>query len=133
MTAPRNEVQRLFRYGAVGITTNVMLYLVFILFLRFGLTPTLAAGVCYGLGVAISYLLNRRWTFSSMDSHRRDLPKFLLAYGVGLVSTLLTITLLILWLPPELAQIVNIGLTALVIYISLRLFRFGRQGGKHAD
>lgn len=133
MNATRNEIQRLFRYGSVGIITNVTLYLVFILFLRLGLTPSVAAGVCYGLGVGISYLLNRRWTFSSTDSHRRDIPKFILAYGVGLVSTMLTITLLILWLPPELAQIVNIGLTALVIYVSLRFFRFGQQEGKHAN
>jgi putative flippase GtrA len=132
MNVPRNEIQRLYRYVAVGITTNVTLYLVFILFLRFGLTPTEAAGLCYGLGVAMSYLLNRRWTFSSTDSHRRDIPKFLLAYGIGLVSTLLTIMLLILWLPPELAQIVNMGLTALVIYGSPRLFRFGRQEDGHA-
>ncbi len=132
MNLPRNEIQRLYRYGAVGITTNVTLYLVFILFLRFGLTPTVAAGVCYGLGVAMSYLLNRRWTFSSTQSHRRDIPKFLLAYGIGLVSTLLMITLLLIWLPPELAQIVNIGLTALVIYGCLRLFRFGRQEDGHA-
>lgn len=128
----RNEIQRLYRYGVVGITVNFSLYLVFLLFLHFDLTPTVAAGLCYGLGVAISYLINRRWTFASTDSHRRDLPKFLLAYGVGLVSTLLTIAILIRWLPPELAQIFNIGLTAMVIYVSLRLFRFGRKEGQHA-
>lgn len=128
----RNEIQRLYRYGVVGITVNFSLYLVFLLFLHFELTPTVAAGLCYGLGVAISYLINRRWTFASTDSHRRDLPKFLLAYGVGLVSTLLTIAILIRWLPPELAQIFNIGLTAMVIYVSLRLFRFGRKEGQHA-
>lgn len=132
MNVPSNEFQRLYRYGVVGITTNVTLYLLFILFLRLGFTPTVAAGLCYGLGVVMSYLLNRRWTFSSTDSHRRDLPKFFLAYGVGLISTLFTITLLIRWFPPELAQIFNIALTALVIYASLRIFRFGRQRGEHA-
>jgi putative flippase GtrA len=122
----RNEIQRLYRYGAVGIATNLALYFVFVLFLRVGLAATVAAALCYGLGVMMSYVLNRHWTFSSTVTHRQDIPKFILAYGIGLVSTLVTITLLILWLPPEFAQIINIGLTALVIYGSLRLLRFGQ-------
>jgi putative flippase GtrA len=133
MKAPCNEIQRLYRYGVIGIASNGSLYLLFVLLLHFDLAPPVAAGVCYGLGVMMSYVLNRRWTFSSADSHCRDLPKFLIAYGVGLVSTLLTITLLILWLPPELAQIVNIGLTALIIYGCLRLSRFGQKGDGHAN
>lgn len=132
MAVPYNEIRRLSRYGVVGIATNLSLYLLFLLFLHCGLIPTVAAGVCYGLGVVMSYQLNRRWTFSSTDSHRQDLPKFLLAYGIGLISTLSMIMFLTLWLPPELAQILNIGITALVIYGSLRLFHFGRQKDEHA-
>lgn len=123
----RDELRRLFRYGIVGLTTNLSLYLGFLLLLYLGMMPTLAAGLCYGLGVVLSYILNRRWTFASTDAHHRDLPKFFLAYGVGLVSTLLTITLLMLWLPAELAQIPNIVITALVIYLSLRLLHFGNR------
>ena len=111
MPFPKAEIQRLFRYGIVGLATNVSLYVVFLLFLRLDLLPAIAVGLCYGLGVAMSYLLNRRWTFSSTASHRQDLLKFLLAYGIGLISTLLTITLLMVWLSPEAAQIINIGTT----------------------
>ena len=131
------EVGRLMRYGIVGVTTNAALYLVFIALLRLGLGPTVAAGLCYALGVALSYALNRRWTFASDASHGRDLPRFLLAYGTGLVSTMATITLLLRWLRPELAQVLNIGITALVIYASLRLVRFGqieeREGAHRAQ
>lgn len=133
MTGRHNEIQQLSRYGATGIVVNFLLYLVFLVFLRLGLTPTVAAAFCYGLGVLISYLINRRWTFRSTEGHSRDLPKFLLAYGIGLASTLLTIAVLIRWLPPELAQVFNIGLTALVIYSSLRIFRFGGKGGTRAN
>jgi putative flippase GtrA len=127
MPFPKAEIQRLFRYGIVGLATNVSLYVVFLFFLRLDLLPAIAVGLCYGLGVAMSYLLNRRWTFSSTASHRQDLLKFLLAYGIGLISTLLTITLLMVWLSPEAAQIINIGTTAIVIYGSLRLVRFGQN------
>lgn len=127
-----DEARRFSRYGIVGIATNLLNYLIFLLFLRLGIPAVVAAGLCYGLGVALSYLLNRRWTFASTDRHRRDLPKFLLAYGVGFVTTLVTITLLLRWLPAELAQILNIGITAVVIYTCLRLLRFGSRGSEHA-
>ena len=78
-------------------------------------------------------MLNRRWTFASDDSHLRDLPKFALAYGIGLVSTLLTIAMLTLWMSPELAQLLNVAITALIIYGSLRLFRFGEQDSAQTD
>jgi len=126
------ELSRLLRYGFVGLATNGALYLVFIALLRLGVGPTVAAGLCYALGVALSYLLNRRWTFASDASHGRDLPRFLLAYGIGLVSTMATITLLLRWLRPELAQVLNIAITALVIYASLRLARFGQREGANA-
>ena len=126
------ELSRLLRYGFVGLATNGALYLVFIALLRLGVGPTVAAGLCYALGVALSYLLNRRWTFASDASHGRDLPRFLLAYGIGLVSTMATITLLLRWLRPELAQLLNIAITALVIYASLRLARFGQREGANA-
>lgn len=133
MTQLRNEIRQLTRYGATGIVVNLLLYLVFIILLRSGFTPTVAAGLCYGLGVIVSYQINRRWTFASTESHSRDLSKFLLAYGIGLASTLLTIAILMRWLPPEIAQVFNIGLTALVIYASLRVLRFGGGEGKHAN
>lgn len=127
MLRRKDEINRISRYGIVGIATNLSLYLLFLALLHLGLTPILAAGTCYCFGVALSYQLNRLWTFSSADSHRRDLPKFLLAYGMGLASSLLTITWLIDWLPPELAQILNIGITAIVIYSSLRALSFGQR------
>jgi putative flippase GtrA len=132
MKGASSEARRFSRYGIVGLATNLSLYLVFVLLLRLGVSPLMSVGLCYGLGVVMSYLLNRRWTFASNDRHGRDLPKFLLAYGVGLVSTLLTISLLLRWLPAELAQIVNIGITAVVIYICLRLLRFGMGTSGHA-
>lgn len=127
MNRLRKEAGRLSRYGIVGLASNLLLYILFILLLWTGIPPVAAAGICYVAGVCLSYTLNRTWTFGSSDSHGRDVPKFLLAYAIGLCSTLLTIGILIRWMPPELAQILNVGLTAIVIYVSLVLLRFGGQ------
>ncbi len=117
---------RLSRYGAVGIFTNVTLYLLFLLLVWMGLPPVLTSGLCYFLGVAMSYLLNRRWTFASRSGHRQDLPRFLLAYVFGLVVTLLSISVLLTWIGPAAAQFVTIGVTAIAIYSALHLLKFGQ-------
>lgn len=123
----------LVRYGIVGLVTNGGLYLLFVLLVRLGLSPVAAAAFCYGLGLALSYLLNRRWSFESTASHRRDLPRFLLSYGAGFIATMIFIELLTRIFRPEIAQFLNIGLTAMVIYLCLRLTRFGHAEGPHAD
>lgn len=126
------ELRRFSRYGIVGLGTNLSLYLLFLLLLRLAVSPVAAAGICYVLGVAASYLLNRRWTFASTDTHLRDLAKFLCAYGLGLASTMLTISLLLRILPPAWAQLLNIAITAVVIYGCLRMLRFGSERPEHA-
>ncbi|WP_425404939.1 GtrA family protein [Hwanghaeella sp.] len=119
------EAQRFSKYGIIGLINNAALYALFVVVVYLGISPVAAAGTCYVLGVIISYLLNRRWAFGSSNSHSHDFPRFILAYGVGLVSTLATISVLLIWLPPQVAQILNVGITACVIYGMLRLVSFG--------
>lgn len=116
----------LIRYGIVGLSTNALLYVLFIVLIRLGLSTVLSAAICYALGITLSYLLNRRWSFESAASHRQDLPRFLFSYGVGFCATMIFISVLTRWLAPEIAQVLNIGLTAVTIYLCLRLFRFGQ-------
>ncbi|MEM0937012.1 MAG: GtrA family protein [Pseudomonadota bacterium] len=114
------------RYAVVGVATNALLYALFVILFWAGIGPVVAAALCYGLGISLSYLLNRSWSFGSAASHGRDLPRFLLSYGIGFLATLVFIALLSRVMPPEIAQILNIGLTAIVIYSSLRLTGFGK-------
>jgi len=127
------ELRKISRFGAIGLGSNALLYVAFLALLHVGLSPVISAGICYITGVALSYVLNRGWTFRSSSAHRHDLPRFFLAYAVGFVSTLCTITALLYFLEPELAQILNIAITALVVYTSLRALRFGTAKGGRDD
>jgi putative flippase GtrA len=117
----------LLRYGTVGLLSNASLYVVFVGLIWAGLSAPLTAAVCYGLGLSISYVMNRAWSFESNASHARDLPRFLICYGVGFVATMIFIVILTRWMRPEIAQILNIGLTAIVIYGLLRVTGFGKD------
>ena len=122
------ETGFLARYGLVGLVSNLTLYAVFVALVWLGVGAVLAAGLCYVIGFCLNYLLHRRFTFDSRDPHARDLPKYLAAYATGFGATLIFIALLTLILRPEIAQLVNMLATALVIYAMLRLLRVGRKG-----
>ena len=124
------EFGYLVRYGAVGIASNLTLYVVFVAMLWIGISPVPSAGACYVGGVCLNYLLHRRFTFRSTAIHTLDMPKFALAYGTGFVATIVFIAVLSRWMRPEIAQVLNILLTAAVIYIMLRILRFGRDKSK---
>ena len=128
MTVLRAELGRLSRYGLAGLTTNFLLYLAFLSLIALGVHPILASGLCYVAGVSLSYVVNRRWTFASQASHARDLPRFVASYGLGLLVTFLSMAFLIRVISPAVAQLLTIGITAMSIYLCLRVFRFGEAG-----
>lgn len=117
--------RRLLRFGIVGVVSNLALYLGFLLLIHLAVQPLWAAVTCYCAGICTSYILNRSWTFESRDVHSEDLPKFLLAHGVGFGSTIVVLNFLLAWLSPAAAQLVNITVTALMIYGTLLLLGFG--------
>jgi len=115
------------RYGAVGLLANGAVYVVFLLLVALGLHPVASSALCYCLGIALSYALNRTWTFRSEAGHGRDAPRFLLAYAAGLLFSVACISLLLIRFPPAVAQLATIGLTAIIIYSLLKILRFGRR------
>lgn len=125
--------RRFARYGAVGVLTNLSGYGLFLALLFAGLSPVKSTVLVYLLMVLASYLANRRWTFRSGNSHVRDMPRYLVAYGVGLLVAMGTMYILAQLMHPALAQIVVIGLAAIVIYATLEFLRFGRLDTDNAD
>lgn len=122
-----NGLVRFARYGIVGLLNNGVAYVAFLLMVAAGLHPVASSAVCYFLTVALSYSLNRKWTFKSNGRHCRDVPRFLLAYVTGFVFAITCITVCLIWLLPSIAQLVTIGLTAVVIYSMLFILRFGQE------
>jgi putative flippase GtrA len=122
-----NDLVRFIRYGIVGLLTNGAVYVAFLLMVEAGLNPVASSAVCYCLALALSYPLNRTWTFKSNARHRRDVPRFLLAYVAGFVFSVACVAVCLIWFPPAIAQLMTIGLTAIVIYSMLRIVRFGQE------
>ena len=129
----RDQLARFGRYGAVGIGSNLFCFLVFLGLIAVDVSPVLASGTVYILGLTISYLVNRSWSFRSTGDHRQDLPRFLISYGIGLIFSMTCIWVLIMWLHPATAQIITTILAAIIIYSCLTLFKFGQETKQYAD
>ncbi len=126
-------VSRFLRYGTVGVLVNLSGYGLFLCLLFAGLPPVPATGTTYVVMVLTSYLVNRSWTFRSQRSHASDVPRYMLAYGIGLAATTGAMHLLVGLMDPALAQVIVIVLAAFVIYASLELVRFGRLEKGNGD
>lgn len=71
-------MDRILRFGAVGILNTIITILSFMLLVYVGVNYLLANTLAYGLGVINSYILNKNWVFKSDAQHQRLFLKFLL-------------------------------------------------------
>lgn len=116
----------MFRYGVVGLTLNLVGYLFFLLLLMLVGQPLTATGISYLFIVILGYLGNRHWAFRSSQTHIKDVPRYVLAYGIGFIVALAGMRVLSHFLDPAVAQVCVMILSAGVIYGCLLIFRFGK-------
>jgi putative flippase GtrA len=81
--------RELFRYLAVGaVNTLIGVAAIYLAIFLFGANDVVANLVGYSLGLACSYVLNRRWTFASDGAVAPQLVKFLLVMLVAYLANL---------------------------------------------
>ncbi len=124
---------RFIRYGIAGILSNGFGYSLFLIISYFLNHPVVASTATYVIVLSTNYAISRKWVFRSIEKHRSDVPRYLLAYTAGLIVTVVSMGVLSRLMRPELAQIIVILLSALVIYGSLVLLRFGSRGKDSVD
>ena len=115
------------KFGIVGIANTVVgLVVVYLLKWMLGAGDVLANASGYLIGLAISFILNRQWTFrhggAIASALLRFLSVFLVAYLVNLGTVLLAIDYFSL--DSYIAQAIGIVPYALVFFLGSRYFAF---------
>ncbi len=64
----RKSVTQLFRYAFVGITTNAVGYIIYLLVTHLGATPKITMTFLYGISAVVGFLGNRKFTFMHKGS-----------------------------------------------------------------
>jgi putative flippase GtrA len=111
------------RFVIVGLASNILLYLVYLLITAFGVRYKVAMTMLYVIGTLQTFALNARWTFKHTGHSKASLVKYVLAYGA---CYLINISALIIFvdrigLPHQVVQGVMI-LTITVVMFLLQKF-----------
>jgi putative flippase GtrA len=85
----RQLIRQATRFGMVGlVNTGVGLLAIYAVLYFAGTGPMVANTVGYAIGLALSFLLNRVWTFEHRGTVGRVLPRYLLVATIAFVCNL---------------------------------------------
>ena len=115
------------RFSAVGVVNTIIgLAAIYAAMFFFQARPATANAIGYSIGLAISFALNRAWTFRSNRPVVTVLPKYLLVAGI---SYLLNLTVVVMSTSffsanPYLAQLLGVGIYTVCMFFGCRWFAF---------
>jgi len=120
-------IRQSIRFGAVGlVNTAIGLITIYSLMFFWGIGPGIANVIGYAIGLAVSFALNRVWTFSSNRPVAHVLPKYLLtaaiSYLLNLGAVLSAVSLYSS--NPYLAQLFGIGIYTFCMFFGCRWIVF---------
>lgn len=115
------------RFLAVGVLNTIVgLGIIYACMGLLGMGDAASNAVGYAIGLAVSFVLNRRWTFRHQGNRSSSLVRFLLVFAVAYASNLLVVLALIdsLHVNRYLAQAIGIGAYTTLSYLGSRHFAF---------
>lgn len=124
--AGRSVLGQLWRFGLVGVSTNLVGYLAYLGLTHAGLPPKVTMTCLYIIGAALSFVLNRRWTFGHTSAVSVAGVRFALAHAGGFTVNYAMLALLhdrLGW-PHELVQAMAIVVVAGGLFVAFRVFVF---------
>jgi putative flippase GtrA len=114
------------RYMLVGLVSNAIIYVGYLLMTRFGIGPKLAMSFLYCIGTLQTFVFNKKWSFRFTGAPAPALVRYATVYAVGYVFNFISLVLLVdkAKLPHQLVQGVMIFVVAITIFIAQRLWVF---------
>ena len=106
------------RYVIVGLASNAVMYIAYIVLTLVGMGPKLAMSLLYGIGVLQTFVFNKNWSFRFEGAATPALVRYATVYAVGYVIQFLALMLLVdqIGLPHQWVM------GALILFIALLLF-----------
>jgi len=120
-------IRQSLRYTTVGlVNTAIGLMAIFAIIFFFNTYPALANAIGYAIGLTVSFVLNRFWTFGDTQSIGKVLPSFLLTAAI---SYLLNLSVVLLGtnyygVGHYLIQFFGIGVYTIAMFLGCRWFVF---------
>jgi putative flippase GtrA len=119
-------MRQLLRFAAVGVASNVIGYLLYLLVTYLGAAPKLAMTVLYGVGVITGFVGNRRYAFAHQGRLMATGWRYLMAHSAGYLINLAIQIIMVdhLGYPHQLAQALGICVVAVFLFVVFKYFVF---------
>jgi putative flippase GtrA len=120
------KLQKISRFIVVGVISNGFGYGVYLLITWLGVPYKIAMTLLYCVGVTMSYIGNRKFTFASTQKLHQTLVKFIVAYVIGyaLQYAILYILVDVFLIFHAYAQLCGAIVVAVYLFVALRYFVF---------
>ena len=114
------------RYLVVGLASNAVIYVGYLLLTQLGMGPKLAMSLLYGVGLLQTFVFNKKWSFRFEGAATPALVRYLVVYAVGYGVNFLAMMLLVdrAELPHQLVQGVMIFIVAIMLFSAQRYWVF---------
>lgn len=129
-----DSFKQLFRYSLVGVVSNVVGYLIYLILTYMGGTPKLTMSLLYGIGATVGFFGNRSFTFAHQGSIVGAGWRYLISHCIGY---LLNLSILILFVDKfgfahQWVQGAAIFIVAVFLFLVFKVFVFpvSREGAR---
>ena len=119
------------RYVVVGLASNAVIYVAYLLLTQLGMGPKLAMSLLYCVGVLQTFLFNKKWSFRFEGAATPALARYATVYAVGYLIQFLALMLLVdrMGLPHEWVMGALILTMALFIFLAQKFWVFSQTSG----
>ena len=119
-----------FRFGLVGLKSNAIYYLLYVLLTFVGVVPNVAVTVVYTFGIFYAYWFNREWVFKIRSQSRFALARYVAVYVAAWATNLYLLNLATIrfGMGHYIAQAGLIVLISGLVFLSLKVFVFRPLG-----
>jgi putative flippase GtrA len=129
-------ILQLFRYGLVGVVTNLALYFFYLLIAYLGIEPKKAMTISYIAGAFIGFVGHRNWTFAHQGALLGSGARYFIAHLFGyLINFLILLTFVDkLGYSHQWVQAAAIIVVAGFLFVAFRYFVFPKTesgGGRN--
>lgn len=117
------------RFALVGLGSNLLLFGAYLLLTAVGVRYLAAVVVSYALGILMSFVSNKSWTFRYRGAGRKAFARYLAVYLCGLGLNLLVLYVLVerFALPHPLCQGVLVLVFAATFFLLQKFWIFPAQ------
>ena len=121
-----NISRQAMRFGIVGLASNVVLYLLYLLFTTAGMGHKTAMTLLFAIGTLQTFVFNKRWTFGHQGLLHATFVKYLSIYSLAYLLNLTALMVFAdhLGFPHQIVQGVMVVTLALMLFLLQRYWVF---------